>query len=136
MIFRGVIGDAIAVVVVRHACVRRGAEHHLADFQHRLGPVWLLFHQQGGAVLGDHGGVESRLAAAADAQQREAGEGEQHEKATNHENLGNMGGLRANLPHSWRGRGFRYARGGGEVRTCIVGFLARSAKIAQCAAKS
>jgi hypothetical protein len=93
-------------------------------------------HQQGGAVLGDHGGVESRLAAAAGAQQREAGEGEQHEKATNHENLGNMGGLRANLPHSWRGRGFRYARGGGGVRTGIVGFLARSAKIAQCAAKS
>jgi hypothetical protein len=87
-------------------------------------------------VLGDDSGVESRLAAAADAQQREAGEGEQHEKATNHENLGNMGGLRANLPHSWRGRGFRYARGGGEVRTGIVGFLARSAKIAQCAAKS
>jgi hypothetical protein len=67
VVFRGVVGNAIAVVVVRHARFLLGAEHHFADFQHRLGAVRLLFHQQGGAVLGDHGGVESRLAAAADA---------------------------------------------------------------------
>lgn len=136
VIFRGMVGHAVAVMIVRHACFSRRPEHHLAHFQDRLGAIRFLPQQQGGAVLGDHGGVEPRFAAAADAQQREAREGEQHKKATNHENLGKLGGLRTNLPQTRRGRGFRYANGGGGVRSCIVGFLARSAKIARCAAKS
>ena len=100
MIFRGVIGDAVAIMVVRDAGFRRGAVHHLADLQHRLGPIGLFLEHKGGAVLGDDGGVESVLAAAAHAQQGDSGKGEQREKATNHENLGNLGGVRANHPHS------------------------------------
>ena len=103
VIFRGVIGDAVAVVVVRDAGFRRGAVHHLADLQHGLSPVRLFLQHEGGAVLGDDGGVESGLAAAADAQQGDSGEGEQRENATNHGNLGNLGGVRANHPHSMAG---------------------------------
>ena len=103
MILRGVISDAVAVVIVWDARLRRGAVHHLANLQHGLGAVRLLFHQQGGAVLGDDGGVEPRFAATADAQQRQTREGQKDEKATNHENLGNLGGLRAKLPQLMAG---------------------------------
>jgi hypothetical protein len=67
VVFRGVVGLAVAVVVVRNRRFLLRSEHHLADFQHRLGAVRLLLQQQGGAVLGDDGGVEAGLATAADA---------------------------------------------------------------------
>jgi hypothetical protein len=68
MIFRGMVGHAVAVVIMRHARFRRGAVHHLAHLQHGLGPVRLLFQHEGLAMLGDHCRVEPRFAAATDAQ--------------------------------------------------------------------
>jgi hypothetical protein len=43
VILRGVVGDAVAIMVMGDARVGRGAVHHFADFQHRLGPIWLFF---------------------------------------------------------------------------------------------
>ena len=57
MIFRGVIGHAVAVMIVRNARFRRGAIHHLADLQHGLDAIRLLFQHEGLTVLGNDGRV-------------------------------------------------------------------------------
>lgn len=67
MIFRSVVLDAVAIVVVVR--VRRGlsginAVHRLADFKHSLGAIGLVGEDQPLAMFGEDSGVDSGFAAA------------------------------------------------------------------------
>lgn len=142
VIFGGVILDAIAVVVMVVVSGGLLAEHHLAQFQNRLGAVRFLLQQQGGAVLRHLGGGHLwLLTASAGGKEPGADQSGDGELETKHENLGNMGGMAANRVHNGAflgrtGRAGRYARRRQSVRRPIVGFFCSAAKITLGRAKS